>query len=228
MKKNTNIGFYRLFIAGIVIVFLNSCGKDVTEIVSPIPERYTAIAAGQLHSLALGSDGGLWIWGSYQDGQLGNGLHGNASGTWYTLFFNPEPGLLGTGYSDIAAGSNHSLAIKKDGTLWAWGDNLQGQVGDGTNVDKSTPVFIGSGYTKITGGTYHTLALKADHTLWIWGISKLNPELLGTDYIKIDAGYKHSLALKTDGTLWAWGSNSSGALGTGGDSTNSSSPIQIK
>ncbi len=128
-------------------------------------------------------------------------------------------------YAAIAAGGVHSLALKTDGTLWAWGQNEFGKFGDGTVADKNTPVLIGPGYAVIAAGERHSLAVKTDGTLWAWGYNasgqlgdgtladKHSPVQIGTGFATIAAGVAHSIALKTDGTLWAWGFNNNGELG---------------
>ncbi len=133
--------------------------------------------------------------------------------------------------SQVVAGYNHSLVLKSNGTLWAWGNNGYGQLGDGTTGDKSLPVQIGAGSTwvSVAAGTSHTLALKSDGTLWAWGynnsgqlgdgttLSKSSPVRIGADntWVSVAAGFYHTVALKSDGTLWAWGYNGSGQLGDG-------------
>ena len=129
----------------------------------------------------------------------------------------------------IAAGSEHTVALKSDGTLWAWGANWQGQLGDGTTVDRLSPVRIGSDtdWLSIAAGGQHTIALKSDGTLWAWGrnyygqigdgtnTTRTSPARIGsdTDWLSIAAGGQHTIALKSDGTLWAWGYNYYGQLG---------------
>ncbi len=125
----------------------------------------------------------------------------------------------------ISTGSNYSLAIRADGTLWAWGLNFFGRLGDGTTFSKSSPVRIGteSNWKTVSTGNYHSLAVKADGTLWAWGenehgqlgdgttIDKISPVRIGTgnNWKTISAGDGYSLAIKTDGTLWAWGYHNS-------------------
>jgi hypothetical protein len=138
--------------------------------------------------------------------------------------------------------------LKNDGTVWAWGRNDYGQLGNGTNTNSNLPVPVSglSGVTDIAGGFYHSLALKNDWTVWAWGynndgelgngtntnsnvpvqvVTSLGgPALSGiTD---IAGGGLHSLALKSDGTVWAWGRNSEGELGKG-TNTNSKVPVQV-
>src|SRR3989337_2185821 len=152
---------------------------------------------------------------------------------FFTLLMTAFPsGATGeTVKSQIAAGSYHTLAIKSDGTLWAWGYNYAGQLGDGTTSNKTTPVQIGTGtnWSQIAAGGYHTLAIKSDGTLWAWGYNsygqlgdgasgggnyKTTPVQIGTgtNWSQIAAGGYHTLAIQSDGTLWAWG-NYYGQLG---------------
>lgn len=130
----------------------------------------------------------------------------------------------------MTGGANHTLAIKTDGSLWAWGSNVNGSVGDGTNSDKNIPVQIGSSrnWTSISTGS-HSLALRADGTLWAWGynadgelgdgttINKNAPVQIGNDHdwVSVEAFSNSSFGLKSDGSLWAWGKNTYGQLGTG-------------
>jgi alpha-tubulin suppressor-like RCC1 family protein len=127
----------------------------------------------------------------------------------------------------IGAGFYHSVSIKADGSLWAWGYNLEGQLGDGTYTDSLVPKKIGTGYMAIAVGYYHNLALKSDGSLWAWGGNSYGelgdgsktysnvPKYIGTGFTFITAGQNFSVALKADGSLWAWGGNSSGQLGDG-------------
>jgi len=87
----------------------------------------------------------------------------------------------------IIAGLEHSVVLKTDGSLWSWGDNSRGQLGDGTYIDKNSPTRIGSdtNWTFITAGSYHTMALKADGTLWGWGLNGLGQLGDGTTMKKV-------------------------------------------
>ena len=145
-------------------------------------------------------------------------------------------------YKTIAPGTYHTLAIKNDGSLWAWGYNYYGQLGDGTNTNRNTPVQIGTAtnWASISAGFYYSLAIKNDGTLWAWGYNtfgqlgignttnQLSPVQVGTanNWASVSAGYQHSLAIKTDGTLWAWGYNNGGQLGDG-TYTSRNTPEQI-
>ena len=113
-----------------------------------------AIAAGDLHNLALKSDGTVYAWGANSAGQLGNGTFS----TFYS-FVMPVNNI--NGVVAIAAGGGHSLAIKSDGSVWAWGSNTSGQLGDGTNQDSNLPVRVTgiSGATAIAAGGRQSLAV---------------------------------------------------------------------
>lgn len=142
---------------------------------------------------------------------------------------------------NIAAGISHSVAVKSDGTLWAWGFNGNGQLGDGTTDEKSTPTQIGTAtdWKMVSAGGNHVLAIKTDGTLWAWGENFwgqcgngtfgndiTTPVRIGTatNWKYVSAGRTFSFAIKTDGTLWSWGDNYDGQLGK---STTSITPTQV-
>jgi alpha-tubulin suppressor-like RCC1 family protein len=195
----------------------------------------TAIAGGGYHSLALKSDGTVWAWGDNADGQLGNG-------TLFNINVVPVPVSGLTEITAIAGGGHHSLALNNDGTVWAWGSNDSGQLGNGTNTDSNVPVQVSglTGITAIAAGWDHSLALKNGGTVWAWGHNGDGELGDGTNYwsnvpvqvsgltgiTKIAGGHWHSLALKNDGTVWAWGYNNYGQLGNG-TNTNSNLPVQV-
>ncbi|MEA2640475.1 MAG: hypothetical protein QOF51_1869 [Chloroflexota bacterium] len=209
-----------------------------------VPEltRVTQVATGSYHSLALTDDGVVWSWGADVSGQRGDGLS------------RVEPSAVPTRVEGlgvvtaIAGGFDHSLALVADGTVWAWGQNGSGQVGDGSvSTDgclcKPLPVqVIGlRGATAVAAGSFHSLALMVDGTVWAWGQNGAGQLGDGTnanhptpvpvrglsDVMAIAAGDSFSLALKSNGTVWAWGYNSSGELGDG-THENRDVPIQVR
>jgi len=140
------------------------------------------------------------------------------------LALSPSP----VPHNTIAAGIFHSLVII-DGSLWAWGFNADGELGDGTNENRNRPVQVGTDtdWVSVAVGMSHTVALKADGSLWAWGNNfhgqlgdgttenRFSPVQIGTDtdWANIVAGSDYTVAIKTDGTLWAWGHNAHGQFG---------------
>jgi alpha-tubulin suppressor-like RCC1 family protein len=191
-------------------------------------------AAG--HTLALKTDNTLWAWGfNTNRGQLGDNTMINKS--------SPVQ-IPGTAWSDVdVGGSGTSIALKTDGTLWTWGDDDEGRLGNNTaGVHKSSPIQIpGTSWCGIVGGQYGNAGLKTDGTLWAWGrdggtglrgvntsnISVSSPvQIPGTQWNDIEYSSFSAAARKTDGTLWTWGRASYGVLGN--DSLiYRSSPIQV-
>jgi alpha-tubulin suppressor-like RCC1 family protein len=125
-----------------------------------VGSNVSQVAAGYDHSLAVISDGSVWSWGSHTFGQLGTGSTLSAA--------SPQlvSGISGT-ITQVAAGWNHSLALGSDGTVWAWGDNQYGELGDGNVLQSDTPVKLGlSNITQIAAGDDWSLALHSDGTVW--------------------------------------------------------------
>jgi len=144
--------------------------------------------------------------------------------------------------SAVSASGSHTVALKSDGTVWAWGWNNRGQLGDGTAIDHWIPVQVSgiSNVAAIAAGGGHTLSLSGDSTVWAWGSNTSGELGNGTtvdsltcvqvselsSVIAIAAGSGHSMALKSDGTVWTWGWNEYGQLGDG-TYTNRHTPIQV-
>jgi len=133
--------------------------------------------------------------------------------------------------ANLAAGYNFTFSLKSDGTAWAWGDNWNGQLGDGTTYDRRAPVPVTgiAGVTAIAGGGAHAVAIKSDGTVWTWGdnwygqlgdgktVERHAPvQVTGIAGVTaVDGGWLHTIALKSDGTVWTWGGNYFGQLGDG-------------
>ena len=196
----------------------------------------TTIAAGGSNSLALKNDGTVWAWGNDGVGQLGNGGTNTNSNVPVQV-----SGL--TGITAIAVGGHfHSLALKNDGTVWAWGRNQYGQLGNGTTTNSNVPIQVSSltSITAIAAGYDHSLALKNDGTVQAWGngeegqlgngtntSSNVPVQVSSLTSITAIAGEEQdSLALKNDGTAWDWGYGHDGQLGNGAN-INSNVPVQV-
>ena len=188
------------------------------------------------HIAAIKNDGTLWMWGTNNVGQLGDNTTTNRSSPVQTI-------AGGNTWKQVAAGNGSTAAIKTDGTLWTWGSNNYGQLGDTTFVNKSSPVQTvarGTAWSQVAIGGTHMGAIKTDGTLWMWGSgtygelgnlsiaitsSPVQTVAGGNNWKQLATGIGYSAAIKTDGTLWTWGYNGSGELG---DSTaiSRSSPVQ--
>ena len=168
----------------------------------------------------------LYGWGANANGQVGDG-------TTITPRVSPTPVSSWPGWHDwrvVVAGDGHSAAIDSDGSLWMWGSDSYGQLGDGTpGVGSTSPVRIGTdtNWATLSLGTYHTLATRTDGSLWAWGRNeygqlgtttsgdRYTPTQIGTGttWRMAAAGQFHSAAIDTDGKLWTWGISPEGQLG---------------
>ncbi|MEA2047943.1 MAG: hypothetical protein U9O64_05780 [Campylobacterota bacterium] len=139
---------------------------DTIEIMVNIEVRYwKQVSAGYQFTVAIKPDGTLWAWGNNQSGQLGDG-------TTVEKHVPIQEFTGATDWSLVSAGRSHTVAIKSNGTLWAWGDNDYGQLGDGTTLERDIPTQEATGATdwsSISAGGRHTSGIKSDDTLWLWG-----------------------------------------------------------
>jgi len=206
-----------------------------TQVGFGVYSNWTQVSTAFTFTLALQSNGSLWTWGQNNYGQLGNNT------TTATFSSYVQMGSVST-WTQTSAGANHALAIRSNGTLWAWGNNSFGQLGLSDLTNRSSPVQIGalSNWAQVSGGEYHTVALQTNGTLWSWGLnswgqlgvsdqtSRYSPVQVGSLSIwtKIAAGMITTVALQSNGTLWSWGNNSFGQLGLG-DQSNRYSPVQV-
>lgn len=215
-----------------------TCGTGILDAGQAVAGARAKVSAGGYHTVAAKADGTVVTWGRNSYGQLGGG-----ESLSLTRPYPGSPLATLSGVRDVSAGIWHTIALKSDGTVWGWGYNGQGMVGNGTTSTQITPVQA-SGLTDaiaIAAGDRHSLALKSDGTVWAWGLnasgqlgrgagnytdSLVPVQVSGlTDVIAIAAGGKRSMALKKDGTVWAWGLNANATSDT--SATASPVPIQV-
>lgn len=196
----------------------------------------TAVAAGGFQNVAVKKDGTVWTWGSARSASEmpinGDTMHRPVAAQ-VDLF----------DAIDVAAGSRHAMALRNDGTVWTWGYNDKGQLGDGTMSNSSAPVQVKglSDVRAITAGAVHSIALRKDGSVWAWGSndagelgdgtttgSLVPVKVLGVaDIIAVEAGISNSFVIRKDGRVFAWGSNYIGMLGDGTD-INRPAPVEVK
>jgi alpha-tubulin suppressor-like RCC1 family protein len=200
-----------------------------------------AVSGGWNYALALKSDGSVWSWGANDDGELGDG------GIGATNILVPAPiKSLTHGVIAIAAGWDAGVALKSDGSVWTWGKNDRGQLGNGTTTSSGTPskvTTLSGKVTAIAAGLAFVLVLKSDGTVWGWGddfqgqlgdggnTDKPTPvkvQGLTARVVAIAAGKAHSLAIQADGAVWSWGDNGSGALGTQTPDVFQNTPVRVQ
>ena len=210
----------------------------------------SAVMGGEMHNVALKSDGTVWAWGWNALGQLGTGNTNDAYAP-VQVGLTAVPPL--TSVAKLGGRPYFTLAVKSDGTIWAWGMNQFGQMGNGTvnpmsgpqvtvpvQVSNSGPGGPINNPLQVTCGYQFGAALATNGTVWTWGSGthgELGNGTTGSSYTPaqvpgltnitaISAGWFHILARRSDGTAWAWGNNSNGELGDG-TTSNRSSPVQV-
>jgi len=194
---------------------------------------WATVSAGNVHSLAVKTNGTLWSWGNGQFGQLGNGIFNSATA-------NVTQVGTATDWLTVSAGNRFSLAIKTNGTLWSFGLNNLGQLGINNTIDQNLPVQVGSAsnWVKIDAGNQHALAIDNLGFIYAWGNNTFGQFGNGTNtnslvpivvssannWTEVSAGFDHSMALNTNGILYTFGNNTNGQLC---DGTNTASNTMI-
>jgi alpha-tubulin suppressor-like RCC1 family protein len=197
------------------------------------------IAAGVNVTCGIREGNTLWCWGEGANGALGTGH--SVDENQPTQISKPT-----AGWASVTDGGGHGCATRKDGGLWCWGYNVQGELGIGTTVNVARPHQVTSpastGWASVTAGANQTCAIRSDTTLWCWGYNGDGQLGLGntttedlpqqvtspasTGWTAVSAGSGYTCATRSDATLWCWGYNGEGNLGIG-STTNQELPQQV-
>jgi len=186
-------------------------------------EQWLASSSGNSHTCAIKDNASLWCWGGNTKSQIGQDN---------TTSFYSEPTALAEGsrWLSIAANGDHSCAIRDDNSLWCWGSNATGQIGNGSTENALIPTLIASdtAWDKISLGTDHSCGIKNNGSLWCWGDNSHSqlgdeettashiPKLISSEgWSEVSLGNQFSCAINTDNSLWCWGSNNSNQVGNG-------------
>lgn len=228
---------------GIIGDFTNVNKSSPVSVVGGF-EDWSFITSSLNGAFALRANGTAWSWGVAISGELGNGFNASAA-------YRSSPTSILGGFTDwIQLSCTYAtLGLRANGSLWSWGRNQYGQIGDGTVTYRSSPVSVLGGFTdwtQVSTGARHSLAIRANGTAWAWGQSssgQLGIGLTGgynksspvsvvggfTDWAQVAGGSNFSLGIRANGTLWSWGYNSYGQLGNNGSGygTNRSSPSSV-
>jgi len=209
------------------IVYNTRLAKWTATIVKDTSTQVCSTPAPDSSTVSLKKDGRIWVKGVNASGQLGDG----------TIFPVVTEKAIGSGYASIVCTGGYAhaatapgiLALKKDGTLVAWGGNSTGVLGDGTTANVLTPKTIGTGFASVQSNGTSTVALKLDGSVWSWGsnatgllgngtaTATLVPQKVGTDFRTASiVGGDRVIAAKTSGDLWAWGNGAATLIGSSG------------
>jgi alpha-tubulin suppressor-like RCC1 family protein len=196
---------------------------------------WASVSTGGGDTCAIRAGGSLWCWGANDYGQLGTGSTNDE--------FEPSPVQIGTasGWATVSASTYHNCATRTDGTLWCWGDPMDGDLGTGDTTELA-PAQVGTAdnWSTATAESAATCAIRTDHSLWCWGANEAGqlgtgdatdqstPDQAGTamSWTAVSGHDNTFCGIQADGSLWCWGEGGDGALGTG-DAANRLFPVKV-
>ncbi len=202
--------------------------------------RWTAVSAGSVHTCALRSTGQLYCWGYNANGELGTGSTGGVE-------INPVQVFGGaTNWTSVSTGNAHTCARRSTGRLFCWGDDAQGQLGNGALGDQDAPVQVvgnRTDWTSVSAGFSHSCARRSTGRLFCWGDDSTGQlgngapfstegapvQVAGTrtDWTSVSAGITHTCARRSTGRLFCWGDDAQGQLGNDDPLSNEGAPVQV-
>ena len=225
----------------------NTVGKlgnlSTTSTSSPVSvsgdfSDWVQVAMGNGHTVGLRVNGTVWAWGAGTFGRTGDGFNNN----------NSSPRSVSGNFSDwiqISAGAFHSVGLRVNGQAWSWGYNGTGSLGDGTALNRASPVSVVGGFTdwvQVASGGNSSAGIRSNGQAWTWGVnasgalgdntitaSRLSPvSVVGgfTDWVQISVGTNGMSAIRANGQAWCWGRNNFGQLGDN-TITSRSSPVSV-
>lgn len=205
----------------------------------------TAISAGPFHACAVRVDGTVWCWGENGNGQLGTGNTTDSNVPVRVSGVNDAIAVTAGG-SDTGASNGHTCMLRRSGGVLCWGDNISGQLGDGTTSDSPTPIKISGNHTfkQISAGRLHTCGVKFSGEALCWGANNVGqlgignvvtPQLdpvamtgaLASNVVEVSTGSFHTCGRTAAGTVHCTGSDGSGQLGDGAGTSTTSTPVQV-
>jgi alpha-tubulin suppressor-like RCC1 family protein len=200
------------------------------------PWDWSAIAAGGVHTCAIRQGGTAYCWGLGREGQLGNG--GNSVDEYF-----PQQVSGGVQFDSVTAGYKHSCALSQSNAIWCWGDNTDGQLGNGGNASSNVPVTVAGGlqFASVSAGYSHTCGLLAGGEAYCWGrnnrgqlgngttSSQSAPAAVtgGLRFKNLSAGDFHTCGVTIDNVAYCWGDNEYGTVGDGSQA-NRTAPAKIR
>jgi len=236
MKKSKSTIMLIIFV--FVVVIFSACASNGSREGSyevartfPLNAYPIAVSTSYYRTMAIMDDGSLWGWGWMVPRPL-------YASTYDLRQLRYMPLHMMDNVYAVSEGNRHTMLLRTDGTLWAWGQNIVGQLGDGTNRYRDYAIHVMDNVIAVSAGWSHTLATTGDGSLWAWGhnnsgqvgdgtyTNRNNPVHIMNDVTYISAGRNHSLAVSANGDLWAWGNNYNGQLGDG-TTINSNTPVLI-